>query len=115
LKRLKPKYTDDTGKYTIHFAENTLDKDDSGEEYEKYDAFVRATDYEGKIGVFESCWDEMLPLEVCIEEGMEPTPGDIIVSVIWGLTWMGFTSAECKKAWKKKLKEWDEDRENRNK
>jgi hypothetical protein len=108
LKRLEPKYTDDTEKYTIHFLENTPEEDDSDEKYVKYHAFIRATDYEGAIGVFESDWNEMLPLEVCIEEGMEPTPNDIVATIIWDLTWMGPTSVECEKAWEKKWKEWDE-------
>jgi hypothetical protein len=112
LKCLKPKYTDDTEKYTIHFEENTPDEGDSDEMFVKYDAFVKETGCEHRIGVFESGWDEMLSLEVCIEEGIAPTPNDIVAAVIWDLTWMGPTSAECEKAWEKKLKEWDDAEKN---
>jgi hypothetical protein len=107
LKCLEPKYTDDTEKSTIHFSENTPEEDDPDEKYVKYDAFIRKVDHKGRIGVFESNWNEMLPLEVCLDEGVEPTPNDIVASVIWGLTWMGATSVECKKAWEKKWEEWN--------
>lgn len=106
LKRLEPKYTDETAKYTVHFSKNDKDEDDdSGEEFVQYHAFVREAGYEGNIGVFESAWDEMLPLEVIIDKGQTLTGNEIIASVIWELTWMGATSEECEKAWDKWLKE----------
>ncbi|MDR2130511.1 MAG: hypothetical protein LBP56_05010 [Odoribacteraceae bacterium] len=100
LKRIEPKYTDDTPKYSIHFSENIPDEAcNDGKVYAKYDAFVLEEGYEGRIGVFESAWDEMLPLEVKIETGQTLSDNEIVVSVIWELTWMGPTAEECAKAW----------------
>jgi hypothetical protein len=108
LKRLEPKYTEETAEYTIHFSENDKDEDDySEEEFVQYDAFVRKADYEGNIGVFECAWDEMLPLEVIIDNEQTLSDNEIVAAVIWELTWKGSTSEECEKAWI----EWWKERE----
>jgi hypothetical protein len=100
LKRLEPKYTDETAKYTIHFSENSKDEDnDSDEAFVKYDASLRKVDHKGNIGVFESAWDEMLPLEVVIKKEQKLTDTEIVAAVIWELTWNGATFEECKRAW----------------
>jgi hypothetical protein len=102
LKRLEPKYTDETWKYTIHFSENCKDEDDiSDEEFVHYHAFLREVDYEGNLGVFECSWDKMLPIEVIIDKENPLTDNEIVAAVIWELTWMGATSKECKIAWNK--------------
>jgi hypothetical protein len=111
LKRLEPKYTDETWKSTIHFTENNKDEDDiSDEEFVQYDVYLRDVDYSGHCGVFEASWDEMLPLEVIIDKEQTLTGNEIVAAVIWELTWMGSTSDECAKAWDKKIKEWDKER-----
>jgi hypothetical protein len=88
---------------TCHFQEN-IPEDNDGEVYAKYHAFVLEEGYGGRLGVFESAWDEMLPLNVIIDEGQTPDKNDVIVSVIWELTWKGATAKECKKAWHKYFK-----------
>jgi hypothetical protein len=111
LKQLEPKYTDETWKYTIHFSENIKDEDDiSDEEFIQYHAFLRDVDYEGHVGVFETAWDEMLPFEVIIDKEQTLSDNEIVVAIIWGLTWMGATFDECKEAWDKKIKEWEQRR-----
>jgi hypothetical protein len=70
-----------------------------------YDVSLRKVDYEGNIGVFESAWDEMLPLEVVIENAQKLTDNEIVAAVIWELTWTGATFEECKRAWDKWIKE----------
>ncbi|MDR0415569.1 MAG: hypothetical protein LBH84_09195, partial [Prevotellaceae bacterium] len=108
LKRLEPKYTDETALYTIHFSENNKDEGDPYEkkivrhyaEFVQHCAFVQKTGCERTVGVFESVWDEMLPLEVVFAEGQTLTGSEVVASVIWGLTRMGATSEECEKAWK---------------
>jgi hypothetical protein len=108
LKSMAPKYTDDTPKYSIHFEEN-IPNEEYGKVYAKYDAFVQKEDYKGRIGVFECAWDEMLPLKIIIDEGQKLNANEIIVSIIWELTWMGATAEECKKAWEMKEKSWNLD------
>jgi len=111
LKRLEPKYTDETDEYNIHFSENHPDEDDDPnekEEFVQYDAFVRReVGYVAPIGVFESAWDEMLPLKVVIDSEQTLTINEVVAAVIWQLTWKGATSEECERAWN----EYFEDRE----
>ena len=111
LKQLEPNYTDKTKDYTIHFSENITDEEDKNanekEEYVQYYAFTRQVGHEEYFGVFESSWGEMLPLEVVIDKDQTPTCNEIVAAVIWELTWMGKTSEECKTAWDKKIKEWN--------
>jgi len=100
LKRLEPKYTDETAKCTIHFSDDSLDEDHD-EQYVRYHAFVKSADSETDYAVFETAWDEMLPLEVVIETGQTISDNEIIAAVIWELTWKGSTSEECKTEWDK--------------
>jgi hypothetical protein len=106
LKRLEPKYTDETANYTIHFSENSKDEDDDcDEEFVQYHAYLRDVGYKGNIGVFETAWDEMLPLEVVIKKEQKLTGNEIVAAVIWGLTWKGTTFEECERAWDEWRKE----------
>jgi len=111
LKRLEPEYTDETKDCTIHLSENIPDEEDKDanekEEYVQYHAFIRQVGHEENFGVYEASWGEMLPLEVIIDKDLTLTGNEIVAAVIWELTWMGTTSDECKTAWDKKIKEWN--------
>jgi hypothetical protein len=46
---------------------------------------------EQRIWVFKNAWDEMLPLNVIMDEWQVLNDNEIIVAIIWELTWMSTT------------------------
>jgi hypothetical protein len=102
LKRLPPRRTAETSSYSLHFEKDGLaGKGEDGEVYGKYHSYVLKDDYDGRIGAFETAWDEMLPMEVKLGAHQDLSDVEMLVAVIWDLTWKGATLAECKRGWAK--------------
>ena len=99
LQSIEPKHTDKTSIHSIHFSENQPDEDCSGDKvFAKYHASLYDEEEKQHYGMLDQDWEKVLPLEVKIGDNQKISDNEIVVSVIWELTWLGATNEDCRKA-----------------